>query len=164
MELKHNKQRPPLLQLRLVGTVCRTGRVIGWRKHGDTVRACRRRAPLDIGSCKMLELSIAITPAACSAHSALSGRSVLFTCSCVHLSTRPTQAMWKHQNVAVQSHYACCGDRSWNTLSRNAASSPSLCIPDKYGVRANHCAFSAWNLASEIWQVQGLGLGEAGKS
>jgi len=25
---------------------------------------------------------------------------------------------------------------------------------DKYDVRANDCAFSAWNLASEIWQVK----------
>lgn len=150
MELKHNKQRPPLLQLRLVGTVCRTGRVIGWRKHGDTVRACRRRAPLDIGSCKMLELSIAITPAACSAHSALSGRSVLFTCSCVHLSTRPTQAMWKHQNVAVQSHYACCGDCSWNTLSRNAASSLAcVTILVQISTTCVHCACSMCNLARE---------------
>lgn len=61
-ELEHNKQQPPLLQLRLVTTVFGRGRVIGWTKRGETVCACRQRVLLDIGSCKLLELSIAITP------------------------------------------------------------------------------------------------------
>ncbi len=73
-ELQHNERQPPLLQVRLVTTVFRRGRVIGWRKCGKTVCACRQRLLLDSGSCKFLELSIAITPDACGAHKVLLGR------------------------------------------------------------------------------------------
>ena len=74
MELEYSKERPPLLQLRLVTLLFRRGRVIGWTKCGKTVCACRQRWFLDIGSCKLLALSIAITPDACSDHNVLLGR------------------------------------------------------------------------------------------
>jgi hypothetical protein len=74
MELEHNKQRPPLLQLRLVGTVFRRGRVIGWTGRGKTVCAYRQVLLLDSGSCNLLELHIAITRDPCDAHNVLSGR------------------------------------------------------------------------------------------
>lgn len=60
-ELEHSKQQPTLLQRRLVTTVFRRGRVFGGTKRGKTMCPCRQRVLLHIGSCKLLELSIAIT-------------------------------------------------------------------------------------------------------
>jgi hypothetical protein len=82
--------------------------------------------------------------------------------SSVNMSRRPTQARYprKHQNIAVRSRYACSGDRSWNTLNRIAASSLMVLCDntrsDKYDVRANHCAFSAWKFGKWTLDVTSL--------